>query len=88
MSKLPSICLDHKHCREICDEIGYRLSVLLRPETALPERLKLLLDRLIAKDLQQIDSPPISPSVEATGSFAVVQTPCADEHRDGEVSVG
>jgi hypothetical protein len=75
MSKPPIIRLDHKHRREICDEIGYRLSLLLRPETALPERLQLLLDRLIAQELRHVDSPSISPRLSSDLLLELVQMP-------------
>jgi hypothetical protein len=73
MSKPPTIRLDHKHCRAICDEIGYRLSVLLRPETALPERLQLLLDRLVVQEL--LHTPSISPGLSANRLLEPAQTP-------------
>jgi hypothetical protein len=75
MSKPPTIRLDHKHCRAICDEIGYRLSVLLRPETALPERLQLLLDRLVVQELLHVDSPSISPGLSSNRLLEPAQTP-------------
>ena len=38
--------IDSVHCRAICDEIGDRLRMMLRPEkAALPVRLQILLDR-------------------------------------------
>ena len=43
--------LPAQHCRAICDEIGYRLSLALRPTSAdLPKRLTDLLDRLALLD--------------------------------------
>jgi hypothetical protein len=51
-----------KHCRAICDEIGERLALVLRPATSdLPPRIAELLDRLA---LQDHDAPSIAPSIE------------------------
>ena len=38
--------LSSKHCRAICEEIGERLALVLRPETELPPSLAELLERL------------------------------------------
>ena len=54
--------LGSKHCRAICEEIGDRLALILRPPTSeLPPRLQELLDRLALLDR---DAPPIAPSIE------------------------
>ena len=51
-----------KHCRAICDEIGERLALMLRPTTSdLPPRLAELLDRLALMDHH---APSIAPSIE------------------------
>jgi hypothetical protein len=51
-----------KHCRAICDEVGARLALVLRPATSdLPPRLAELLDRLALMDH---DAPSIAPSIE------------------------
>ena len=43
--------IDSLHCRAICDEIGERLRIMLRPETAtVPLRLQILIDRLADQD--------------------------------------
>jgi hypothetical protein len=56
--------LDSDHCRAICDEIGARLALVLRPETAdLPSRIAELLDQLALLDHIE-DAPSISPSLE------------------------
>ena len=56
--------LDSDHCRAICDEIGARLALVLRPETAdLPPRIAELLDQLALLDHIE-DAPSISPSLE------------------------
>jgi hypothetical protein len=47
------------HCRAICEEIGERLALVLRPETELPPRLAELLDRLVL-----LDAPSIVPDIE------------------------
>jgi hypothetical protein len=53
--------LGSKHCRAICEEIGERLALVLRPATELPPRLKDLLDQLALLDH---DSPSIVPDIE------------------------
>jgi hypothetical protein len=51
-----------RHCRAICDEVGARLALVLRPATPdLPPRLAELLDRLALMDH---DAPSIAPSIE------------------------
>lgn len=50
-----------KHCRAICEEIGERLALVLRPATELPPRLKELLDRLALLDH---DAPSIVPDID------------------------
>lgn len=53
--------LDSKHCHAICEEIGERLALVLRPTMELPPRLKRLLDELALLDH---DAPSIAPSIE------------------------
>ena len=55
--------IDGVHCRAICDEIGERLRMMLRPETAaLPVRLQILLDRLA--DQERDLAPSIVPDLD------------------------
>jgi hypothetical protein len=61
MSDSTAVVLDSKHCRAICEEIGERLALVLRPTAELPPRLKDLLDQLALLDH---DAPSIAPSVE------------------------
>ena len=59
--------IDSVHCRAICDEIGERLRMMLRPETAaLPVRLQILLDRLAD---QERDLAPSIFAYELTSTF-------------------
>lgn len=53
--------LGSKHCRAICEEIGERLALVLRPATELPPRLRDLLDRLALLDHA---APSIVPDIE------------------------
>jgi hypothetical protein len=54
--------IDSGHCRAICDEIGDRLRILLDKEAgAIPQRLRLLLDRLAELDGTQ--APSIVPAM-------------------------
>jgi len=54
--------LSSKHCRAICEEIGERLALVLKPDTSgLPPRLQDLLDRLALIDH---DAPSIVPDAE------------------------
>jgi len=53
--------LDSAHCRAICEEVGERLALMMRPATELPPRLKDLLDRLARLDH---DAPSIVPDIE------------------------
>jgi hypothetical protein len=53
--------LSSKHCRAICEGIGERLALVLRPTTELPPRLKELLDQLALLDH---DAPSIAPDIE------------------------
>jgi hypothetical protein len=54
--------IDSLHCRAICEEIGERLRIILRPETiALPARLQILLDRLADQDREL--APSIVPDI-------------------------
>jgi hypothetical protein len=53
--------LASRHCRAICEEVGARLALVLRPATSdLPPRLAELLDRLALLDH---DAPSIAPSI-------------------------
>jgi hypothetical protein len=55
--------IDSAHCRAICDEIGERLRMILRPATAaLPIRLQVLLDRLADQDREL--APSIVPDLD------------------------
>jgi hypothetical protein len=54
--------LASKHCRAICEEVGARLALILRPATSdLPPRLAELLERFALLDH---DAPSIAPSIE------------------------
>lgn len=54
--------LSSRHCRAICEEIGERLALVLKPDTSgLPPRLQDLLDRLALLDH---DAPSIAPDIE------------------------
>ena len=65
--KAPVICIDSLHSRAICDEIGYRLRILLQREALeLPPSLRALLDRFA--ELDSVASPSIVPS---HGTFAL-----------------
>ena len=64
VAKSTATTLSSKHCRAICDEIGERLALVLRPATELPPRLKELLDRLALLDHE---APSIVPSIEEMG---------------------
>jgi hypothetical protein len=58
-----SIQIDSVHCRAISEEIGYRLSLVLRKENPeLPPRLEMLLDRLRLQDMAS--APSMAPSLE------------------------
>ena len=60
--------LDSSHCRAICDEIGDRLRIILDREiSGLPPRLKMLLDRLAAAELEP--APSIVPSMDDMASW-------------------
>ena len=55
--------IDSSHCRAICEEIGARLRIVLdREATALPPRLRLLMERLAVQDL--LSAPSIVPSID------------------------
>jgi hypothetical protein len=55
--------IDSLHCRAICEEIGDRLRIALRPVSeALPIRLQLLMDQLAELDCEL--APSIAPSLE------------------------
>jgi hypothetical protein len=54
--------IDSLHCRAICEEIGERLRIILRPErTALPAQLQVLIDRLADQDREL--APSIVPDI-------------------------
>jgi hypothetical protein len=68
-----AIALDHAHCRAICDEIGERLRQVLKPEALeIPQRLRMLLDRIAQQEL----APSIVPSLEEM-SFPLDREPLA-----------
>jgi hypothetical protein len=55
--------IDSLHCRAICDEIGERLQIILRPDAAnLPPRLQVLIDRLADQDREL--APSIVPDLD------------------------
>jgi hypothetical protein len=55
--------IDSGHYRAICDEIGDRLRILLDKEAGqVPQRLRLLMDRLAELDGQQ--APSIVPAMD------------------------
>ena len=56
-----AMALGSRHCRAICEEIGDRLAIALRPPTELPPRLAGLLARLALLDH---DAPSIVPDIE------------------------
>lgn len=55
--------IDSLHCRAICEEIGERLQIMLRPDAAnLPARLQMLIDRLADQDREL--APSIVPDLD------------------------
>jgi hypothetical protein len=63
MSRSNQLQIDSLHSRAICDEIGERLRMILRPETAeLPVRLQILIDRLADQDRER--GPSIVPDLD------------------------
>jgi hypothetical protein len=55
--------IDSGHCRAICDEIGDRLRILLDKEPGeIPQRLRMLIDRLAELDSEQ--APSIVPAMD------------------------
>jgi hypothetical protein len=55
--------IDSGHCRAICDEIGDRLRILLDKEAGeIPQRLRLLIDRLA--ELDGVAAPSIVPAMD------------------------
>jgi hypothetical protein len=61
---------DSEHCRAICDEIGDRLRVVLDQEAhAIPQRLKMLIDRLAELDHEQ--EPSIVPAMDDMMAWSV-----------------
>ena len=53
--------LSSRHCRAICEEIGERLAIALRPPAELPPRLAELVAQLALLDH---DAPSIVPDIE------------------------
>jgi len=63
MSRSNQLHIDSLHARAICDEIGERLRMMLRPETAeLPVGLQILIDRLADQDREP--APSIVPDLD------------------------
>jgi hypothetical protein len=67
--------LDHAHCRAICDEIGERLGLIMRPAASdIPPRLLYLIGKLAELEnsaLPRLESAPsIAPSVEEMSQAA------------------
>jgi len=63
MSLSNQLRIDGLHCRAICDEIGERLQIMLRPDAAeLPAGLQILIDRLADQDRQL--APSIVPDLD------------------------
>lgn len=63
------LLLDHTHSRAICDEIGERLRMILKPDVSeLPPRLLALVEKLaqleIDNDVPYMRAPPTAPSLE------------------------
>jgi hypothetical protein len=61
--------LDHAHCRAICDEIGERLGLIMKPAASdIPPRLLYLLGRLAEQDKADLpyleSAPSILPSIK------------------------
>jgi hypothetical protein len=55
--------IDSGHCRAICDEIGDRLRILLdREASQIPQRLRLLMERLAELDGEE--APSIVPAMD------------------------
>jgi hypothetical protein len=55
--------IDSGHCRAICDEIGDRFRILFdRDSGEIPQRLRLLIDRLAELDGEQ--APSIVPAMD------------------------
>jgi hypothetical protein len=55
--------IDSGHCRAICDEIGDRLRIFLNREaTEIPQRMRLLMDRLAELDGEK--APSIVPAMD------------------------
>lgn len=63
MSLSNQLQIDGLHCRAICEEIGERLQIMLRPDAAvLPARLQVLLDRFADQERQL--APSIVPDLD------------------------
>ncbi|MEA2913503.1 MAG: hypothetical protein QOJ15_5584 [Bradyrhizobium sp.] len=55
--------IDSGHCRAICDEIGDRLRIVLAREPGeIPQRLRMLIDRLA--ELDGVPAPSIVPAMD------------------------
>jgi hypothetical protein len=55
--------IDSGHCRAICDEIGDRLRIVLDKDAGkIPQRLRLLMERLAELDGQR--APSIVPAMD------------------------
>jgi hypothetical protein len=63
MNSSNELNIDSIHSLAICDEIGERLRIMLRPDTGgLPVRLQILIDRLADQDRQS--APSIVPDLD------------------------
>jgi transposase len=63
LQKALPLQMDSGHCRAICDEIGDRLRILLDRETGeMPQRLRLLMERLAERD--GVRAPSIVPAMD------------------------
>jgi hypothetical protein len=63
------LLLDQTHSRAICDEIGERLRIILKPDVSeLPPRLLALVEKFdqleVDNDIPLMRAPPIAPSLE------------------------
>lgn len=71
-----SLNLDHAHCRAICDEIGDRLRLIMKPAVSdIPPRLLYLIGKLAELEniaLARLDfAPSIVPSVDDMSSATI-----------------
>jgi hypothetical protein len=72
--------LDHAHCRAICDEIGERLGLIMRPVASdIPPRLLYLIGKLAELESTELENlvlprlesmPSIAPSAEEMSQAA------------------